>query len=193
MTKDEILDKLRKIKALAEGGDIGEKSAAEEMLQKIMIKYGVSEEDLYDEKEQVYFFKISGYKCRDLFRQVAIIYCRVNRIAYFGNDVQDEYAKRIREITKYSRPKGSNMVVFCTPSKYIELKYAYELFQKSFDRHVEGLFYSFLDTNNLLAPYNPDNPKSDMDDETIDIASRMGLAVKRTDINKALPQNKLPE
>lgn len=193
MTKEDIINKINKIRALAEHGEGGEKISAESLLNSLMQKYGITEEDLYDEKEQVYFLKISGYKCRDLFRQVAIIYCNVDRMTYFGNDAQDKYAKKIRNITDHSRPRGSNMVVMCTPSKYIELKYAYELFQKSFDRHVEGLFYGFLDTNNLLAPYNPDNPKSDMDDETIDIASRMGLAVKRTEINKALPQNKLPE
>jgi len=193
MTKDDIINKINKVRALAEQGEGGEKISAESLLNSLMQKYGITEEDLYDEKEQVYFFKISGYKCRDLFRQVAIIYCNVDRMTYFGNDAQDKYAKKIRKITDYSRPRGSNMVVICTPSKYIELKYAYDIFQKSFDRHVEGLFYGFLDTNNLLAPYNPDNPKADMDDETIDIATRMGLAVKRTEINKALPQNKLPK
>ena len=193
MTKEDIINKINKVRALAEQGEGGEKISAESLLNSLMQKYGITEEDLYDEKEQVYFFKISGYKCRDLFRQVAIIYCNVDRMTYFGNDVQDKYAKKIRNITDHSRPRGSNMVVICTPSKYIELKYAYEIFQKSFDRHVEGLFYSFLDTNNLLAPYNPDNPKSNMDDETIDIAARMGLAVKRTEINKSLPQNKLPK
>jgi hypothetical protein len=192
MVKDEILNKLRKIKALAEGGDIGEKSAAEEMLRKLMVKYGVSEEDLNSEKESVHYFCIHGCKCKELFRQVAIIYCGVDRMHYFGNDAQDKAAKVIRRMAK-DRPKGSNMGVICTSAKFLELQYAYDIFQKSFDQHVEGLFYGFLDTNNLLAPYNPDNPKSDMDDETIDIASRMGLAVKRTKINKALPQNKLPK
>lgn len=193
MAKEDIINKLNKIKSLAELGEAGEKISAESLLNSLMQKYGITEEDLYDEKEQIYFFKISGYKCRDLFRQVAIIYCGVGRMTYFGNDAQDKYAKKIRKITDHSRPRGSNIVVICTPSKYIELKYAYEMFQKSFDQHVEGLFYGFLDTNNLLAPYNPDNPKADMDDETIDIASRMGFAVKKTEINKALPQNKLPE
>lgn len=193
MTKEDIINKINKIRALAEHGEGGEKISAESLLNLLMQKYGITEEDLYDEKEQVYFLKVSGYKCRDLFQQVAIIYCNVDRMTYFGKDAQDKYAKKIRNITDHSRPRGSNMAILCTPSKYIELKYAYEMFQKSFDRHVEGLFYGFLATNNLLAPYNPDNPKSDMDDETIDIASRMGLAVKRTEINKALPQNKLPE
>ena len=193
MTKENIINKINKIKALAEQGEGGEKISAESLLNSLMQKYGITEEDLYDEKEQVYFLKISGYKCRDLFRQVAIIYCNIDRMTYFGNDAQDRCAKKIRKITDHSRPRGSNMVVMCTPSKYIELKYAYDIFQKSFDQHVEGLFYGFLDTNNLLAPYDPDNPKSDMDDETIDIAARMGLAVKRTEINKTLPQNKLPE
>lgn len=193
MSKEDIINKLNKIKSLAERGEAGEKISAESLLNSLMQKYGVTEEDLINEKEQAYFLKISGYKCRDLFQQVAIIYCHVTKMTYFGNDAHDKYAKRIRELSGQSRPKGSNMVVLCTAAKYLELKYAYEMFQKSFDRHVEGLFYGFLDTNNLLAPYNPDNPKSDMDDETIDIAARMGLAVKRTEINKALPQNKLPE
>ena len=48
-------------------------------------------------------------------------------------------------------------------------------------------------TNDLLAPYDPNKPKGDMDDDTIDLAYRMGIAVKKTEINKALPQNKLPD
>jgi len=193
MTKDEIINKLLKIKALADNGVSGEKSAAEEMLRKMMNKYGITEEDLDSEKEIVCYFRIHGCKCKDLFRQVAIIYCGVTRIHYIGDDARDKNAKKIRKMTIDARPKGSNMVAICTPAKFLELRYAYEMFQQSLDKHLEGMFYAFLHTNDLLAPYDPSKPKADMDDDEIDLACRMGLAVKRAEVNKALPQNRLPE
>lgn len=192
MTKDEIINKLLKIKALADNGDSGEKSAAEEMLRRMMNKYGIKEEDLDSEKEIVCYFRIHGCKCKDLFKQVAIIYCGVTRMHYIGNDAQDKDAKTIRKMTLGTKPKGANMVVICTPAKFLELQYAYEMFQQSLDKHLEGMFYAFLHTNDLLAPYDPDKPQTDIDNDTIDLACRMGLVVKRTEVNKALPQNKLP-
>lgn len=193
MTKDEIINKLLKIKALANNGDSGEKSAAEEMLLKMMKKYGVKEEDLDSEKESVCYFRIHGCKCKDLFKQVAVIYCGVTRMHYIGADVQDKDSKKLRKMTLYDRPKGANMIAICTPAKFLELQYAYEMFQRSLDKHLEGMFYAFLSSNDLLAPYDPNKPQSDMDEDTIDLACRMGLVVKRVEINKALPQNKLPE
>lgn len=193
MIKDEILDKLRKIKSLAEGGVLGEKSAAEAMLQKMMKKYDIKEEDLDSEEENIYYFQIRGCKCKSLFIQVAIIYCGVNRVLYIGSEVQNKKVVNFRKHTTDVRPRGANMVAICTPAKFLELQYAYEMFQKSLDKHLEGMFYAFLDANNLLAPYDPNKPKSNMDDDEIDLAYRMSLAVKKTEINKALPQNKLPE
>lgn len=193
MTKDEIINKLLKIKKLADNGIAGEKSAAEELLKKMMEKYGIKEEDLDSEKEIVCFFKIHGCKCKELFQQVAIIYCGVTRMHYIGSDAQNKDAKAIRDLTTRNRPRGANMAVICTPAKFLELQYAYDMFQKSLDKHLEGMFYAFLHTNDLLAPYDPNKPKGDMDDDTIDLAYRMGLVVKKTEVNKALPQNKLSE
>lgn len=193
MTKNEIINKLLKIKALADSGDSGERSAAEKMLARMMEKYGVGEDDLISEQESVHYFRVHGCKGKDLFGQVAVIYCGVQKYRYIGKDAWDKGAKTIRKSTSGLRPRNANMVAICTPAKFLELQYAYEMFQQSLDKHLEGMFYAFLDTNNLLAPYNPSNPKSNMEDDEIEIAYRMGLAVKKADVRKALPQNMLPE
>lgn len=189
MTREEILDKAKKIKALAEQGVSGEQANARKMLDNIMKKYSISDEDLDDDKETVFFMIIKGHKCVDLFKQIAVLYCHTQKFLYLGNNTNA--VKKVRSMTTGYRPKGANMAVVCTKAQFLELQYLYNMLQDSFNMHVEGLFYAFLDKNDLLAPYDPDLPQSNMSEKEIDIAYKMSLVVQKENISKALPQTAL--
>jgi hypothetical protein len=69
-TPQEVLLKVKKIKALAERGIGGEKEAARKLLAALCAKYGISEEEISEEKKYTYSFhvrtsvlKLFFYKC----------------------------------------------------------------------------------------------------------------------------------
>jgi hypothetical protein len=55
---DKIIDKLKKINALAERGFAGEAKAAKRQLEKLMEKYGLTIDDIMDEKKTERVFKV---------------------------------------------------------------------------------------------------------------------------------------
>lgn len=56
MTKQEIIERIKKVKRLAESGVEGEKENAQSMVDELMNQYGITESDLEDEKEEVYTY-----------------------------------------------------------------------------------------------------------------------------------------
>ena len=55
--REELLRRLERVKALAERGVGGEKENAEALLNRLMAKYGISEEDIEDTAERDYFIR----------------------------------------------------------------------------------------------------------------------------------------
>ena len=55
--REELLQRLERVKALAERGVGGEKENAEALLNRLMAKYGISEEDIEDTAERDYFIR----------------------------------------------------------------------------------------------------------------------------------------
>ena len=60
MVQDSIMEKLRKIKALAENGVGGERIAAQEALDRLLKEHGLTLEDISDEQSRYYEFKYSN-------------------------------------------------------------------------------------------------------------------------------------
>lgn len=185
MTKDEIINKIRKIQALAQFGTGGEKDAAEQLLAQLMEKYNISLADLNEEeKEIVYFYKFHGHYGYDLFKQV----CAVNGCLKFAKiDNSTNATKKIKDATKYQRPRGANVVLVCTPVKFIEISTAYEIYQKSFDEHVESLMYAFLSQNDLfVGNADPNKVLTEEEKRMLERASIMKLGVDKAQVNKQL-------
>lgn len=68
-TPQEILLKIKKVKALAEGGVGGEKEAAQRLLKTLCAKYGVTPEELNEEQKKEYMFRVRNSVLK-LFLQV---------------------------------------------------------------------------------------------------------------------------
>ena len=78
MTEKEAI--LKKLKALADRGEGGERENAAALLEKLMQKYGISEEELNREREQDYFFSYSQETtCLHGYRESGL---RVRRIVH---------------------------------------------------------------------------------------------------------------
>lgn len=59
--REELLQRLERVKALAERGVGGEKENAEALLNRLMAKYGISEEDIEDTAERDYFIRYHNF------------------------------------------------------------------------------------------------------------------------------------
>lgn len=188
MNRKQAIEKLNKIRALAENGVGGEKDAAAAALERIMKEYGITDDSLEVEEEILLFSKVNGMKSWDLFKQIAAVRYGVRKMAYIGRDCRTAYAKSLREKLGHSKPKWANVLLFCSPGTLVQINYAYELYQRSLNDHAEAMFYAFLEKNNLLAPPDPDNKNASMTDDQARIAWRMGMAVTPTTVNKALTE-----
>lgn len=71
MTKEEIIEKLKKLRRLADGGVDGEKDNAQRRIEELMSKYGITEDDFIEDKVDVFTYYIDGIFCWDLFKQIA--------------------------------------------------------------------------------------------------------------------------
>ena len=69
--REELLRRLERVKALAERGVGGEKENAEALLNRLMAKYGISEEDIEDTAERDYFIRYYNFWERKLIVQIA--------------------------------------------------------------------------------------------------------------------------
>lgn len=55
--RERLLEKLGKVKALADRGEGGEKESAERTLAALMKRYGITEEDLEDTKATIHWIR----------------------------------------------------------------------------------------------------------------------------------------
>ena len=140
MTRDEILDKIRKVQALTLRGEGGEKISAEKRLNELMTKYGIKLEDLDENKEMLFWYRAKGKEWETIFKQTSVIMgCK--RFRCLDPNDQSKAAKEFRDLTAYERPHGANVAMICTNVKFIEITTAYELYQRSFDEHYEAFIY----------------------------------------------------
>lgn len=135
-----ILLKIKKVKALAEQGMGGEKEAAQQLLERLCARYGITLEELNeDETRREYRFHVrtSVYK---LFLQVfAHLY-----------GVDDRFRT---EVTVYKVKNGSDIYVLLTPTEYIEFNIFYEWHRQNYlkeRRRMREIFYNgYLEKHNL--------------------------------------------
>lgn len=190
MNQAEIIERIRKVQVLASHGEAGERENAERRLHEMMMKYGITLEDLNNEKEEptVHYYKYHGENGRELFAQVAATRGCL-KFAFIGNDEHSKQAKQVRFAARHERPRGTNVAMLCTAIDFIEITTAYEIYQKSFDEHYKSFVYAFYAENNLFYG-NTDKSHVITDEERkmLARASTMRLGIERSEIHKQLTE-----
>ena len=72
--RERLLEKLGKVKALADRGEGGEKESAERTLAVLMKRYGITEEDLEDTKATIHWIRYKTDWERRLLGQLAYMH-----------------------------------------------------------------------------------------------------------------------
>lgn len=185
MTKQEIIERIKKVKRLAESGVEGEKENAQSMVDELMNQYGITESDLEDEKEEVYTYYIDGVFCWELFKQVSIVRYGVDKIRYIKNERMSRYDREA--IKELSKGKKTNVLVVCTAAKFIEMTAGYEIYQRGLNDDAKAFRYAFLAKNNLLAPATDDGKEMTEDEvRMVRKAIMMSDGVDRLTVNKLI-------
>lgn len=146
MTREEILDKIRKVKTLSESGVEGERESAANRLRLLMEKYGISEDDISEDKPEYNFTYIDDNDLclRQIFIQ--IIGKVLSEPGY--NIVKKSKMRAAKEI--YGREV--NIGAHCTKSEWLEIMFLYDEYSKDYKKQEEIFLYAYLSKNNLLIP-----------------------------------------
>lgn len=184
MTREDILNRIRKVQELVNRGVAGEKESAEKRLAEMMEKYHITLADLEDEeKELLFWYKAKGHDWEMLFKQVAGL-GGMKRFAYVKPGDTSKRAQVLRSAS--NRPRGTNVAIITTYTKFLEVTTAYELYQKSFDEHYESFVYAFLFRNDLLAEGNSDHQTTPEEMKMLKRSTMILSGIEKVQVHKQL-------
>ncbi len=143
-----LLEKLEHIKALAEKGCKGERIAAEERLNHLMGKYGITESDLEDATDRTYFIPYkTSYECKLL--------CQ---LAYMHFGAGHAHGT----VGTHTKRKHKKVAIDCTPAQYIEIEADFEFYRAALAEEMDVFYSAFIQKNDLFPSpeLTRDNPSS---------------------------------
>ena len=184
MTSEErgkIMDRLAKMKALADGGVGGERENAARLLEEVARRYGVdlsSLDDVEVEKRHEFDFK-RGWRM-DLFRQLVSL----ARVEQYGS-------LEVDHLQLYDRKLGRRVVgrfCKCTDAQWVEIMAKYTILARDYEEQL-GLFYrAFLEANDLLLecaiPGRRPPTKKEIEDAMK--AMQMSVGIKKSQLRKQI-------
>ena len=187
--RESIIERLLKIKALAEQGVGGERSAAERLLNSLMEQHGISPEDLDSDVVEWHIVYIGEQRSdRRLFSQIAhkLHEGRTGKVR-----IADLRKAPVRLKKAWAEaglgPKNSNVAIHCTKVEFVEVMSTFEIYREDMHRQEDNFFYAYLDKNNLLI--NPDGDQPELTEEEIKklkAATLMAEGIERKEIYKQI-------
>ena len=136
--REELLRRLERVKALAERGVGGEKENAEALLNRLMAKYGISEEDIEDTAERDYFIRYHNFWERKLIVQIAY--------KHLGN------GHCCGTVGTQSGRPHKKICVTCTPAQYIEIETDFEFYKAAWEEELAIFYSAFISKNDIFPP-----------------------------------------
>ena len=130
-----LKERLKKIQALAERGERGEKISAKRKLDELLAANGMTEADINEDQVQYYLFSYSGAPYR---------YKLLQQIIYKVKGRSNQY--------KIYRSKGTRNKIglYCTPAEKLEIDLDFEFYSNLFDREVQILLDAFIQKQDLF-------------------------------------------
>lgn len=147
---------LKKIKALADRGVGGEAETAAVLLDRLMAKYGITEQDLSDDVMEIREFRWSKPFEDKLIDQIA--YMVIGKYESF----------------RYTHSKAKIRLVKCTKAQQIEIEAAFEFYREHLAAGLKQYFTAFIVAEDIM----PDETKEkDEDAKGIDKSELLLAAV----------------
>ena len=150
--RDRLLEKLEKVKALADRGVGGEKESAERTLSALMARYNITEADLEDSKTTTHWIRYKTPWERKLLHQLACMYLGAGHS--FGC------------VGTYTGRSRKKVGIDCTPAQYIEIEADFAFYSAAMEEEMALFYRAFLNKNKL---YPPPELAGDLDDTDIEV------------------------
>lgn len=133
-----LLERVKRVRALALRGVGGEQESAAAMLQKLMEKYGFTEADLETEQIEKAWFRYKTPIEEKLLGQV--IYMIMGSCPVYS---------RYR-----ANPKRTHKVtgVECTAAQRLEIEMAFEFYRDALEKEMQLFYRAFVSKNSLFPP-----------------------------------------
>lgn len=135
--KEDLLERIKAVKSLADRGEWGEKENAQALLEKLMQKHGITEADLEVERVETVFFPYHDELERRILIQV--IFSVTGKPA-FGCVGGASGRKR----KKY----GAD----CTAAQRLEIEFNHKFFYEAAKKEFEVFLYAFYMKNGIFPP-----------------------------------------
>lgn len=136
-----MIDKLRKIKELAEHGVGGEAEAARRILASLQGKYNISDNELTGKETPQHFLFAAG-KYDQLFVQIV------------GSVCADTPVYDIRKMPKKRKKilgcENADVMIECLPSEFKLIKAMFEVYSDEYRKQFANWEYAFYSVNGLL-------------------------------------------
>lgn len=173
------MDRLAKMKALADGGVGGERENAARLLGEVARRYGVDLSALDAaavEKRHDFDFK-NGWRM-DLFRQLVCL----ARLEEYGS-------LEVDHLQLYNQKLGNRLVgkfCKCTDAQWVEIMAKYTILARDYEQQLGLFFRAFLEANDLLvdAPCRRIPTKKEMEDAMM--AMQMSVGIKKSQLRKQI-------
>ena len=135
--KEELLEKIKKIKALADRGVGGEKTTAQATLERLMQEHGITEADLELEKVETEWFTYHDELERRILGQVIYSVTGKQPFGCVGAETGRKRKKR-----------GAD----CTAAQRLEIEFNYNFFCEAAKKEFEVFLYAFFVKNMIFPP-----------------------------------------
>lgn len=163
---------LKKIRALAERGVGGEADDAEEILRRLMEKYGVSEDELDEEERRRHDFEYHGKEQEKLLRQV--VYKVTGGYAY--NLVYRASGRKVK----------TRLGADCTAAEKVEIEFLFDFYTRLWERERDAFLSAFIQKHRIFTIRDDIEPQEVSREELLKMQALM-LGMSDESPVRALP------
>lgn len=163
---------LKKIRALAERGVGGEADNAEEILRRLMEKYGVSEDELDEEERRRHDFEYHGKEQEKLLRQV--VYKVTGGCAY--NLVYRASGRKVK----------TRLGADCTAAEKVEIEFLFDFYTRLWERERDAFLSAFIQKHRIFTIRDDIEPQEVSREELLKMQALM-LGMSDESPVRALP------
>lgn len=182
MKKEEVIKKLQKLRELADRGVGGESTNARKLYERLMLQYGIAEEELEEEEVTIHPLVIREEYLQRLIKQITA--CHTKGICRVIKD--DIPAKNRRTIDK-AYGKNTNVFLECTKMEFIQVMLEYDIYKESLKKSLSAFLFAFFQKNDLLVERS-ENYADLSKEEKKRVIEAMGYSISmaKTPVNKRI-------
>lgn len=133
--RERILQKIKRVQALAERGVAGERESAAATLDRLMKQHGISEAEIEEDRREIAWFRFKTPLEQRLLGQV--IYAVTGRDAY---GCVGTYTKRTRK----------QLGAECTAAERLEIELSFEFYKSAMEEELERFIRAFVNKNEIF-------------------------------------------